>query len=62
VLEHQQHLEQGAGEGGGLHVPDVALDAGHPERDRPVPAAEDLADRVPLDLVVGPGPVACASM
>jgi hypothetical protein len=56
ALEHQEHLEQGAGEGGGLHVPHVALYAGHSQRDRSGLSSEDLPDRVPFNPVPDAGP------
>ncbi len=54
-LHHHDDLEQRAGEGGRLQVPDVALDAGHAQRDLAFDAAEGLGDGIPLDSVAHDG-------
>ena len=50
-LHHQDDLEQGAVERSGLHVPDVALDAGNPQRNLTLESAIGLGDGVALDAV-----------
>ena len=54
-LHHHDDLEQRAGEGGRFQVPDVALDAGHAQRNVALDAAEGLGDGIPLDAVAHDG-------
>ena len=61
-LHHQDDLEQGAVERSGLHVPDVALDAGNPQRNLTLESAIGLGDGVALDAVATSVPVAWASI
>ena len=56
ALHHQDDLEQGAVKRGGFHMPDVALDAGHPQRNLAVDTAERLRDGVPFDAITHHGP------
>ena len=54
--DHQEDLEQGAVEGRGFHVADVALYAREPEGKGSIEAAEGLRDRIAFDAVADHGP------
>ena len=55
LLHHQNRLEQGAVEGGRLHVPQIALDAGDPQGELPVASAERVRNGIAFNPVAHRG-------